>query len=573
MRREIRQREAQADDHLPADLHPVLRRIYLNRGVGSAKELDLSLKQLIDYKSLKGIDRAVELLASAVLENRHILIVGDFDADGATSTALAIRALEKMGAKCISYIVPDRFKYGYGLTPEIVEDALQQSPDLIITVDNGISSAAGVEAAQNAGIKVLVTDHHLPGKQIPSADAIVNPNQSGCQFPSKKLAGVGVIFYVMAALRAHLRSIDKLPDPEWSMSELLDLVALGTVADVVALDHNNRILVENGLRRIRNGCARPGIKALIQVAQRQAANLTSTDLGFALGPRLNAAGRLQDMGLGIECLLAKEDTEALTLAAELNAINLERRDIQTQMQTEAMQKIDSTFDGRASLPVGLCVYQVDWHEGVVGLVASKLKERHHRPCIAFAPAGDDGTIKGSARSIPGVHIRDILERVSSLNPGLIDKFGGHAMAAGLSMSLKNLDQFQTAFENAINEVLDDSSLISVIDSEGSLETSQIHMDTATLIQRAGPWGQGFPEPVFDGDFEVIDQRILKDKHWKLRLKTTGNSQPLDGIAFNAVTEQTLVLPSKLRVAYKLGINDFRGQQNLQLMIVQMEPLE
>ena len=573
MHREIRIRTAKTADQLPDELHPLLRQVYLNRGVGTAQELDLSLAGLLSYHSLKGMDAAIKLLVTAITKQQHILIVGDFDADGATSTALAISALGSMGAERVSYLVPDRFRFGYGLTPEIVAVALEQQPDLIITVDNGISSVAGVAAAQAAGVKVLVTDHHLPGRELPSADAIVNPNQAGCGFPSKKLAGVGVIFYVMAALRAELRALKQLPDPNWSMAELLDLVALGTVADVVPLDHNNRILVEQGLQRIRAGRSRPGIRAMIAVARREASRLSASDLGFAVGPRLNAAGRLQDMSMGIECLLASDDTQAGRLAQELDAINQERRDIQEQMQSEAVAMIDDLLKDENELPIGLCVFEAAWHEGVVGLVASKLKERHHRPCIAFAVAGDERMLKGSARSIPGLHIRDVLDRVAGLNPGLIDKFGGHAMAAGLSLPKERLDEFKAAFLAVLEESLDTESLSAAIESDGVINAEWLNTDLANLLDQGGPWGQSFPEPVFHGEFEVVDERVLKDKHLKLRLHASGIRQPIDGIAFNALeaNQPHVSLTGRVELVYRLNVNEYMGRRSAQLMIEQIRP--
>lgn len=567
---QIRVRRPQVEDRLPEDLHPLLRRIYLNRGVGESSQLDLSLRNLLPFEQLKGIDAATALLQTAIETQQHILIVGDFDADGATSTALAMRALAQFGAQHVSYIVPDRFRYGYGLTPEIVQVALTESPDLIVTVDNGISSLAGVQRAREAGVKVLITDHHLPGAELPMAEAIVNPNQPGCAFASKKLAGVGVIFYVMAALRARLRKNRTLPDPDWSLAELLDLVALGTVADVVPLDYNNRILVQQGLLRMRAGRCCAGIKALLDVAGRDLASISSTDLGFAVGPRLNAAGRMQDMSIGIECLLCKDAGQAHALAAQLDVINRERRERQVEMQEAALDGIESRYS-EDELPMGLCVYEPDWHEGIVGLVASRLKERHHRPCIAFAPTADGRSLKGSARSIPGLHIRDCLDRVATDNPGLITKFGGHAMAAGLSLAADQLDAFDKAFNKVLTEELDAQLLEAVQDSDGELEPSELNLDTAMSLSSAGPWGQGFPPPVFHGCFSVIEQRVLKDRHLKLRLQPAGlpdSSPSIDAIAFNAVEDASQACAEQLRVSYRLEVNEFRGRVNPQLLIEQ-----
>lgn len=547
-----------------------MRRVYLNRGVSKASELQLSLSKLHSYHSLKGIETAVQLLAEAIENEAHILIVGDFDADGATSTALAMTALARFGAKRVSYLVPDRFRYGYGLTPEIVAVALERKPDLIITVDNGISSVAGVTAAKAAAVKVVITDHHLPGQELPLADAIVNPNQAGCEFPSKMLAGVGVIFYVMAALRSHLREQNRLVDERFSMAELLDLVALGTVADVVPLDYNNRILVQQGLLRIRAGQCRAGIKALVQVAGRDLSRLSSADLGFAVGPRLNAAGRLQDMSEGIECLLETDFSQALTQATELDQINQQRRDIQAQMQDEALEIIEKLQADDSTLPYGLCVYESTWHEGVVGLVASKLKERHHRPAIAFANSGEEGLLKGSARSIPGFHIRDALDLVASKNPGLISKFGGHAMAAGLSLDAQRLSAFSQAFDEVVRDNVDEAQLDAVIEAETELNAEDMTLQAAQALEEGGPWGQGFAEPIFCGQFEVLDQRILKDKHYKLRLRHVKGKGAIEAIAFNAVEPGVKGLPSQLQIAYRLSVNDFRGHRSLQLMVEGMQ---
>lgn len=572
MQRKVLERTAIAEDHLPAELHPVLRRVFLNRGVSTPEQLELSLERLLPYHSLKGIEAAVALLVEALQAQKSILVVGDFDADGATSTALACAALKAMGAERVDYLVPDRFRFGYGLSPEIVTVALARRPDLLITVDNGISSLEGVAAAREAGVQVLITDHHLPGSQLPVADAIVNPNQPGCAFPSKAIAGVGVIFYVMAALRAKLRAQQKLPDPDWSIADLLDLVALGTVADVVPLDYNNRILVEQGLRRIRHKVCRPGIRALLQVAGRDAAGVRASDLGFAVGPRLNAAGRLQDMALGIECLVTTDPARASALASELDRMNQERRDIQAGMQAQALAIVHQQARDAEVLPAGLCVHDPAWHEGVVGLVASYLKEQHHRPCIAFAQAGEPGMLKGSARSIPGLHIRDALDRVATLHPGMIQKFGGHAMAAGLSLAEAQFAAFDTAFNQVLSEWLEPTALQPVIECDGRLTAEQLSLGTAEQLEQAGPWGQGFPEPVFHGDFEILDQRILKGRHLKLRVCAADEgAEVVDAIAFNAISDDTGEQYERLHLVYRIGVNDYRGRRSPQLVVDAIQP--
>lgn len=570
MHRRIIERTPLADDQLPTDLHPVLRRVYLNRGVGQAKELDLSLQQLHRPQMLKGINEAVDLLLPAIESNQRILIIGDYDADGATSAALAVLALRRMGAKQVDYLVPDRFRYGYGLTPEIVALALDGRPDLIITVDNGISSLEGVKAAKRAGIQVLITDHHLPGASLPEADAIVNPNQPDCGFPSKHLAGVGVVFYLMAALRSRLRELGQTGG-DCRLAGWLDLVALGTVADVVRLDHNNRVLVEQGLKRIRSGQGRPGIRALAQVAGRDIAGLTASDLGFALGPRLNAAGRLQDMSIGIECLLAEDLPKAMSLASELDDINQARREIQAQMQSEALAITDTVLSELGEVPNGLCVYSPEWHEGVVGLIASRLKERHHRPCIAFASSAQPGVLKGSARSIPGLHIRDTLDEIATRHPGLLEKFGGHAMAAGLSLDLNALDAFRSAFIDIVGEKLGSDQLEARIETEGSLEASDLTLGTAELLRESGPWGQGFSEPLFHGQFHIQEARLLQDRHVKMRLATGDDVnhpavETIEAIAFNYLEDNRLPPSGDIQIVYRLDVNDFRGQRRPQLII-------
>ena len=554
------------------DLPPLLTRLYAARGVQSAAELDKALARLIPYRELKGIDAAVELLVTALEQGQRIVIVGDFDADGATASSVGVLALRMLGAAHVDYLVPNRFEYGYGLTPEIVAVALDKQPQLLVTVDNGISSIDGVAAAKAAGLAVLVTDHHLPGPELPAADAIVNPNQPGCSFPSKALAGVGVIFYVMLALRARLRELDwfarrGLAEP--NLAELLDLVALGSVADVVPLDANNRILVHQGLARIRAGRARPGLRAVLEVAGRDHRRITSTDLGFILGPRLNAAGRLDDMSLGIECLLCEDEALARDMAQQLDQLNHDRKAIEQGMQREALAQLkDLKVE---ELPFGLCLFDADWHQGVIGILASRLKERYHRPTIAFADAGD-GVLKGSARSIPGFHIRDALDAVAARHPGLISKFGGHAMAAGLSLPQANFGAFAAAFDAEVRRQLVEDDLAGRLLTDGALAADEFRLDLAQQLRHAGPWGQHFPEPLFHGVFEIIQQRIVGERHLKLVLKSECGRAQLDAIAFNVDRE---VWPNPTvrwaEVAYKLDVNEYRGQESVQLMVAHLEP--
>lgn len=553
-------------------LHPILRRLYLSRGVRSSDELQRTAAALLPFQQLKGITAAAELLVTALQQQQRIVIVGDFDADGATSTAVLMSGLKAFGYKYLEYMVPNRFEYGYGLTPELAEIVVAQGAELIITVDNGISAIEGVALAKKAGVKVLVTDHHLPGTELPAADAIVNPNQPGCTFPSKALAGVGVAFYLLLALRATLREQGyfqqhNLAEP--NVAELLDLVALGTVADVVPLDANNRILVHQGLMRIRAGKCRPGIQALIDVANRDAAKLTASDFGFALGPRLNAAGRLDDMALGISCLLAPNLGLARQYAAELDALNAERRSIEQSMQVEAQAFLSQlSFDG-SSLPECLCLYRADWHQGVIGILAGRIKEQFHRPTIAFAQ-GDNGELKGSARSIPGLHMRDLLEEIASQYPGLIKKFGGHAMAAGLTIAEEKLDTFKVALNFTAKKHLTAEQLQAIILSDGELDHNCFELDFAQLLQNAGPWGQAFPEPVFDGEFKLLNQKMLADRHLKLMLQGPGGKL-VDAIWFNADNKAwPNVNIQRVRIAYQLDINEYREQQNLQLIVRHME---
>ena len=559
---------------LPESLPPLVRRIYSQRPLAALTELELALSQLIPPARLKGIDAAVDLLEAALKEGERLLIVADFDADGATSCALALTVLRAFGCAHVDYIVPNRFEYGYGLTPEIVELAKGKNPDLIITVDNGISSIEGIESARAAGIKTLVTDHHLPGRELPAADAIVNPNQPGCEFPSKSIAGVGVIFYVMLALRSRLRDNGWFTSkgiPEPNLAEQLDLVALGTVADVVALDHNNRILVSEGIKRIRAGRARPGILSLLTLAKRNFSTLAASDLGFAVGPRLNAAGRLDDMSTGIECLLVQSEHEAHEYALELDGMNKDRRDIEAGMREQAFALVDQLVFDADDLPAGLSLFDERWHQGVVGIVASRIKERCHRPVIAFALADADdpeSELKGSARSIPGFHIRDALDAVAAANPGLVTKFGGHAMAAGLSLSRANFDAFAQAFAAEATRVLSPELLQATIVSDGELSAEELTLGCAADLAAAGPWGQAFPEPTFHGRFKLQQQRRLGDNHLKMVLSPLGDDGFLvDAIAFG-VSEADWPASSatEIELAYRLNINEFRGARTLQLMV-------
>jgi single-stranded-DNA-specific exonuclease len=563
----------QASTGLSDQLHPVLQRVYAARGV-SGDALDNSLARLYSPWSLKGIEAAVALLVAALESKQSILVVGDFDADGATSSALMVLALKALGAERVGYLVPNRFEYGYGLTPEIVEVAAGSEPDLIITVDNGISSIAGVEAAARLGIRVLVTDHHLPGDRLPDADAIVNPNQPGDEFPSKHLAGVGVAFYLLMALRGRLREngwFDESGHSEPNLADYLDLVALGTVADLVTLDHNNRVLVQQGLQRLRAGRCRPGIKALLDVAGRSASRLVAAEFGYAVGPRLNAAGRLDDMSLGIECLLCESDVEARRLAGQLDALNRERREIEADMKSQALQYLDRVHLNGSSLPAGLCLYDKDWHQGVIGILASRIKEQFHRPVIAFAQSGP-GQLKGSARSIAGLHIRDALDAIAARHPGLLQKFGGHAMAAGLSLDEQKLAAFKDAFQEQLEQSLDADQLTGVLETDGPLEAGDFNLELAELLRAAGPWGQGFPEPLFEGEFTLLTHRVVGERHLKLRLRPRGAAQTVDAIAFNQAGEHPLENGQRISMAYRLASNEYRGLLGLQLVVEHLQPV-
>ena len=555
-------------------IHPLLARVYGSRGISHADELNLGLDQLLAPAELLNAERAAILLADALAEDKRMLVVGDFDADGATSTALAVSVLQAFGATRVGFLVPNRFEYGYGLTPEIVELAKREVPELIITVDNGISSLEGVQAAREAGIATLVTDHHLAGNRLPAADVIVNPNQPECTFPSKNLAGVGVIFYIMLALRAELRRRDWFGTrEEVNLGQFLDLVALGTVADVVPLDRNNRILVSAGLARIRAGKARPGIQALLDVASRRHASVVASDLGFAVGPRINAAGRLDDMSIGINCLLTPDPVEAASLAQRLQALNQDRRVIERGMQDEAMQILAKlSLDDADEPPVAMTLYQGGWHQGVIGILASRIKDRLHRPVIAFAD-GDGDELKGSARSIAGVHIRDILDAVATRHPGLITRFGGHAMAAGLTLRRGDYEAFSVAFVEEVGRHAEDVELQAVIESDGELAPEELQLELATTLRYAGPWGQHFPEPVFDGTFGIVSQRLVGEKHLKLVLSLPDTRLLLDAIAFN-VDLETWPDPAiqVVEIAYRLDVNEYRGQRNVQLMVEHLEPV-
>lgn len=557
------------------DLHPILARVYGGRDIASVGELDLRLNKLAKPELLLGIDTATELLAEAVMANARIVIVGDFDADGATAATVAVLGLRQMGCSEVAYLVPNRFDYGYGLTPEIVELAAATEPDLIITVDNGISSIEGVKAAVEYGVSVLITDHHLPGEQLPAADAIVNPNQPGDTFPSKNLSGVGVMFYVLLALRAHLDKagwFDEQGIAKPNLGDYLDLVALGTVADVVPLDYNNRILVDQGLKRIRARRCRPGIIALLESGRRSPEEIFATDLGFTVAPRLNAAGRLDDMSVGIECLLAETLELAAPLAQTLEQLNIERRKIETGMQEEAEATLAMLTEQSQSrqLPSGLCIFDKSWHHGVVGLVASRIKDKFDRPVVAFAPASDT-ELKGSARSVPGLHIRDLLERIATENDGLIQRFGGHAMAAGLSLIPDNLQRFEAAWTATVSDCLDGSYTPGVVVTDGALEHVDFSIDTADTLRRAGPWGQGFPEPRFDGVFSVVDARLVGEIHVKLTLRPQGSDRDCEAIAFRFGDRIDAILASEqLQVVYRLAVNNYRGKRTVQLVVEHLQ---
>lgn len=561
------------------DIPDVLKRIYATRGITDASQLDKQLQTLLPFNSLKGIDNACLRLEKALREQQRILIIGDFDADGATSTALAVTALRVMGAPSVDYLVPNRFEFGYGLTPAIVDVASTWKPDLIITVDNGIASFDGVDRANELNIDVLITDHHLPAEQLPNACAIVNPNQQGCAFASKSIAGVGVIFYVMLALRRHLVNKqwfvqNTIPEP--NMASFLDLVALGTVADVVGLDQNNRIMVNQGLLRIRQGLCREGIKALIEISGRERSKLREADLGFALAPRLNAAGRLDDMALGIECLITDNQQQARLYCQQLNELNEERKQIEMEMKEQAvlaLDKLSISSDAKGHLPLALCLHDKTWHQGVIGILAGRIKDKYHRPIIAFATV-EHGELKGSARSVSGLNIRDVLAAIDKDHPGLITKFGGHAMAAGLSIQSSLLDKFRQALLNEVHKHLDLSQCEGELLTDGPLSPNEFCLETAHLIHQAGPWGQLFSEPVFNNIFEILDQRIVGKNHLKLTLIPKEGGQPLDAIVFNVDLKSWPNHRAKyIHAAYKLDVNFFQGRTKLQLLVQAMYPQE
>ncbi|TNC91222.1 MAG: single-stranded-DNA-specific exonuclease RecJ [Thalassolituus sp.] len=550
-------------------LHPVLNRVYSARGITSPDDLELTLQTLLPYHSMSGISEAVAALVPVVTQGRRLLVVGDFDADGATSTAVALRALAMMGATDVGYLVPNRFDFGYGLTPELVDVARDMSPDLIMTVDNGIAALQGVAAANDAGIPVVVTDHHLAGEQLPEALAIVNPNQPGCEFPSKAACGCTVVFYLMLALRAELQRQGAFPAGAPNLAVLIDLVALATVADVVPLDRNNRILVEQGLRRIRAGQAQAGVRALLQVSGRSAERITAADFGFALGPRINAAGRLDDMSLGIECLLTDDEQKALTIATELDAFNRERRQIELGMQQEALALLDDSAVAPQER-AGVCLWQENWHQGVIGILASRIKEKVYRPVIAFASA-DNGELKGSARSVPGLHIRDALDLLDRRHPGLIVKFGGHAMAAGLTLRAGVFDEFAQAFDQVCRTLMSDDALEERIDTDGELRPAEFSLELAEQLRWGGPWGQGFPEPVFEGWFRLVQQRIVGERHLKMVLQPRHSDLAMDAIWFNI---DTTAWPDyqreEVHCVFQLDVNEFRGARTVQLVIRHLE---
>lgn len=560
----LRRRAVRTIGDWPAHVSPLLQRLYAARGITSAGQAELKLAKLLAPQQLGGIDGAVDLLHDAIRRDAHIVVVGDFDCDGATGTAVAVRGLRMLGAARVSYRVPHRIAHGYGLSPALVEDELAPiAPDLVITVDAGIACLPGVVAAKARGWQVLITDHHLPGDELPAADAIVNPNLRGDGFPSKALAGVGVVFYLLLALRARLRERGE-PGADSDLSALLDLVAVGTVADLVPLDDNNRLLVAAGLKRLREGRGQPGVCALAEVAGKRLSVLTASDIGFGIGPRINAAGRLEDMTLGIECLLTDDPERAMQLARQLDAINAERRELQQRM-------VDGAELAAVALPLpegghdAYCLFDDDWHPGVVGLVASKLKEKLHRPVIAFAPSdAGSSTLRGSARSIPGVHVRDALADVDARHPGLILRYGGHAMAAGLSLDAAHFDVFRAAFELAVSRRLTDELREAELWSDGELAPQELNRPIAEALRLAGPWGQGFPEPLFDGEFEVRAWKILAERHVKYELGMPGRTGPVSAIHFGGAAFGAP--PARVRIAFGLELDDFRGRHEVQLLV-------
>ncbi|MFT4676444.1 MAG: single-stranded-DNA-specific exonuclease [Patiriisocius sp.] len=540
---------------------PLLSRLFTGRGIRSASEMDLGLKQLLPPTDLKGIREAAELVGNAVRSKRRILILGDFDADGATSCVLMVDGLKTLGALYVDYLVPNRFDFGYGLTPEIVDVAKDRHPDLIITVDNGISSVEGVAHARSLGIQTLITDHHLAPEQLPEADGIVNPNQPGCEFMSKNLAGVGVAFYLLSAVRQNLVESNWFQDRQVpALADYLDLVALGTIADVVPLDRNNRILVNEGLRRIRAGKCRSGIKALLHLSGQRTEVVTSQDLAFFVAPRLNAAGRLEDISLGIECLLSKDESRAADLAAKLDSLNAERREIEHEMKQQALQTLKDT-SVEESDAVGITLFDESWHQGVVGIVASRIKDKLHRPVVAFAKVSDT-ELKGSARSISGLHIRDAFAEIATRYPSMLVKFGGHAMAAGLTLNVSDLDKFRLAFDDVAKRLLSDDELTAAVITDGELQ-EPLTVELGRSLGLVCPWGQGFPEPLFDGEFEIVSQRIVGGRHLKMRLRPVEREELIDAIAFG---HDRTVDGRVRRMTYRIGVNEYRGQESPQIVV-------
>ena len=574
VKKNIVPRPAGKKSHLK-DIDPLLNKIFSTRGVTENEQLERTLARLPSPWLLSGMEAMVEHLITAIQQQQKITIVADFDADGATSCVVAMKGLNLLGAKHVSYVVPNRFEYGYGLTPEIVELVKQQKPDVIITVDNGISSIDGVKVAKDFGIKVLITDHHLPGDELPDADAIVNPNLIDDEFPSGNIAGVGVIFYVLMALRGRLREqhwFDNQNIPQPNLAQLLDFVALGTVADVVALDQVNRILVHQGLLRIRSGNAHAGINALIEISKKQFNSISSSDLGFALGPRLNAAGRMDDMSLGIQCLLTDDMALARDMAEQLDDLNKDRKDIEAQMKHEAISLLNEmkVLDEK-HLPAGVCLFEKYWHQGVIGILASRIKDRLHRPVVAFASA-EDGVIKGSARSIPGVHIRDVLSEIAAAHPNILSKFGGHAMAAGMTIQMHDYPVFALAFDEVVAKHLDRVDLEQKIYSDGKLSEENMTLEFTEHLNNAGTWGQEFPEPTFDGVFDVIQCRIVGQQHLKFVLRLPMSELLIDAIAFFVEKPENWLGTRSIKSAYKLDVNEYRGNRSVQLMLQYIEKI-
>lgn len=569
--RTIRTREIPCSaDELPEDTHPVIRRVMLARGIRDASELSLDMKDMLGPGDLGGVEQAASLLADAVCQDQQILIVGDFDADGATGTALAMLSLAAMGGRKVAFRVPNRFEFGYGLTVPLVDTLADDPPDLLLTVDSGISCVPGIARARELGCRIIVTDHHLPGETLPAAHAIVNPNCTGDVFPSKAMAGVGVMFYLLGVVRRELRARGwfSVSRPQPNLARYLDLVALGTVADLVPLDHNNRVLVRQGLERIRRGMARPGLMALLKLGKRDYRFASASDLGFAVGPRLNAAGRLEDMSTGIRCLMSDNPSEAAELANQLDELNQQRRGMQEQMQREALGQVDGLLASleQQELPPALCLFDESWHQGIVGLVASRVKDAVHRPVIAFAPESEGARLlKGSARSVKGLHIRDVLAYVDSHHPGLMKAFGGHAMAAGLSLDSDQYPQFVKSVAEAVTIILDGTELSAELLTDGELPAADLSLGFAASLEGLGPWGQRFPEPVFDGLFEVIESRVVGGSHMKMIVRSVDGNEPVDAIAFNRLPED-LPVSGAVRLLYRLGINRWRGNESCQLMV-------